>query len=274
MINDRRFHALNQEMRLATHAVCAGVTALHHASAARSGSYSEAFFNLSIGIERLIKLALVIDHCLSHAGTFPVDKDLRDKGHDIEALFNEAKAIRARYSSTEPLAQIPNDAIVDSIVLCLSEFGKATRYYNLDYLVGGRTVSLGDPIVTWADRVIKPVLERHYRPTRRERDSVRAGVLGQALDTFTKVVFTAEDGSTITDSQAMLKHSSQTRVVQAWTPLYVLKLVRFLSFLLIDIHYETVQRRFEFVPWVGEYLGMFCNEDRYLRSRKAWKLPG
>jgi len=274
MIDSPEFRALNREASLATQTVCAGLTALRKADAAKTGVYNEAFFNLSIGIERLVKLAIVIDHCLDNSGKFPNDKALRNYGHELNALVKKAREIRSKYPTPNPLAQFPNDEIVPAIVECLSDFAKGARYYNLDYLVAGKSVRQGwqDPIAMWAERVGKPLLAKHYTKRQREKDARIASELGALMDEFSLIRFTAEDGSPITDAGAMLAHSGSTQVVQNWGQLYTLRLVRFLAMLLMDLHLKSVNMRLEFVPWLSEYLGMFHNEDKYFKSRKTWKI--
>ena len=63
----------------------------------QSGLYNQAFFNISIGLERLLKLIVLIEHGLTHKGVFPTEDDLRNGfGHDLQRLFDGAITIRDR----------------------------------------------------------------------------------------------------------------------------------------------------------------------------------
>jgi hypothetical protein len=68
MITDLKFIALNREAELAKRLTCSGLSALRKATPARPGVYYEAFFGISIGLERLAKLAWLIDECITRSG--------------------------------------------------------------------------------------------------------------------------------------------------------------------------------------------------------------
>jgi hypothetical protein len=57
IMNDTRFVALNREIELAKRLTCSGLSALRKATPARPGIYYDAFFGISIGLERFAKLA-------------------------------------------------------------------------------------------------------------------------------------------------------------------------------------------------------------------------
>lgn len=143
MITDPRFIAFNREAELAKHLTCSGLTALRKATPGGPGIYYDAFFGLSVGLERLAKLAWLIDDCIRRNGTFPTEKDLKTVGHDIRKLIKEAQLIRRIQSA---YSTFPKDSITDHIIECLSEFAEGTRYYNIDFFVGGKSKGMGDPI--------------------------------------------------------------------------------------------------------------------------------
>ena len=60
--------ALAREASLAAESVAAGLTALRKAQIGNTGTYPLAFFQLTIGIEQVLKLILVIDFMLDNAG--------------------------------------------------------------------------------------------------------------------------------------------------------------------------------------------------------------
>ena len=96
MITDPRFIALNREAELAKRVTCSGLSALRKASPARPGVYYDAFFGISIGLERLAKLVWLVDECIARGGSFPSDRDLRVLGHNILALLGKAVYGRMR----------------------------------------------------------------------------------------------------------------------------------------------------------------------------------
>src|ERR1700744_6232637 len=88
------WHALRREVALVRHLVGSGVTALGRANYAdKKGEYYNAFFGISIGLERLAKLILVADHAISNSGQMPDEKVVKKFGHKLVALSNAADAI-------------------------------------------------------------------------------------------------------------------------------------------------------------------------------------
>src|ERR1043166_5192419 len=87
-------------------------------------------------------LILIADHCIENQGRFLTDRELRAFGHDVQALLTHCEPIARKYRDGKEFATRPSSAIHDGIVLTLSEFGKISRYYNLDLVAGGRGAQL------------------------------------------------------------------------------------------------------------------------------------
>src|SRR5229473_491775 len=119
MTGDLRFIALNRETELAKRVMCSGLSALRRATPARAGLYYDAFFGLSIGLERFAKLAWLIDEWIEK-GAFPTNSDLRRKGHNILALLDIAKAIRSKRNcppnATPAYSALPSDPVTVSAI--------------------------------------------------------------------------------------------------------------------------------------------------------------
>lgn len=73
ILRDHTWHAMQREAQLAAAQVAHGVTALGWANHAQTGLYTQAFFGLSIGFERMGKLIFVTDHAINNSGVFPTD---------------------------------------------------------------------------------------------------------------------------------------------------------------------------------------------------------
>jgi hypothetical protein len=82
-----KWRALGREAALASEHIALGVSALGRANHSQYAYYSEAFFALSVGLERSCKLGLVVDYALRNGGTFPRTPDVRAFGHDLERLL-------------------------------------------------------------------------------------------------------------------------------------------------------------------------------------------
>jgi hypothetical protein len=144
----KSFHLLAQEGHLAKSALLSGFDFLlkAEANANKDGQFYAAFFQLSIGIERLLKLVVVAQHMLENNFVSPTPKQLkRDYGHDILALHTSALSAREKHG----LPLYTPDTHVISVLSFLSNFAVRTRYYNLNTL-SDRAQTDG-PLDEWAD---------------------------------------------------------------------------------------------------------------------------
>ena len=153
------FEALRREASIAAAAVDQGINGLTSASYAATGNYLYAFLNLSTAYERLGKLIFVLDHLLEH-DVYPTDADLRKLGHKLSDIIDAANSIKSRRGIVTE--EFPADEVTQGIIQTLSEFATSTRYYNLDYLVGGKSAGMTEPVAAWYGSVCKPILDKHY----------------------------------------------------------------------------------------------------------------
>jgi len=97
------FVLLQQEGYLIRTSLAQGLTALRNANLSDKGQYYAAFFGLSIGIERLLKVILILDHTARNSLNAPPTSALKRQagrtGHDLTALFVAAQALQ---SSRDP----------------------------------------------------------------------------------------------------------------------------------------------------------------------------
>ncbi|WP_221887388.1 hypothetical protein [Xanthomonas cerealis] len=146
----KQFSLLLQEAHLAKNSILSGFDLLLKAEfdADKDGYFYSAFFHLSIGIERILKLAVVVDHMIRNDLKAPTKRQLRAYGHDIESLLGICDALRATY---RPLAKQEKKLEVDEEIMgFLSRFAVSTRYFNLDEIsksdVGSTSKS---PLYEW-----------------------------------------------------------------------------------------------------------------------------
>ena len=109
--------------------------------------YFLPFLLLSTGFERLMKCMLCYKHH-TVTGQYPTVKELRKQGHDLMEL---RKAVISECISMTKVNSIPvlktdydfltADKDLDSLLEILSEFGKGSRYYNLNVVTGKTTTS-------------------------------------------------------------------------------------------------------------------------------------
>lgn len=137
-----------------------GLAQLRSATYAEQRRYYAAFFSLSIGLERLMKLIILLDRLQEH-GSFPTTVEFKHQyGHNLLQLFTACEVVRQRLPPEDLQWTLPSRPIVNEIMTILAEFAKSTRYYNLDILTGDSEGS--DPIEKWARRVAPPILADKY----------------------------------------------------------------------------------------------------------------
>jgi hypothetical protein len=270
MITDPTFIAFNREAEVAKRLTCAGLTALRKATPARPGIYYDAFFGLSIGLERLGKLAWLIDECIRRNGAFPTDKDLRSVGHDIQMLVKKAQLFQRPQSA---YLTLPSDGVTDHIIKFLSEFAAGTRYYNIDFFVGGKSKGIGDPIKNWHGKVGTAILALPEIPAKRRRWQVQsqqvAGLISPAI-----VFATAADGTSLSSVADLSISESEAREINKQAQWKILAIVRYLSLLIVDLADAAHAASHSFIPDMREHLGFFCGDDTILHRYTTWPPRG
>lgn len=73
---DEKFLLLEANLTLAT--IADGLDCLKNANVYQKGIFYQAFFSLSIGIERLLKLIIIDKHRIENQGRFPSNKVIRN----------------------------------------------------------------------------------------------------------------------------------------------------------------------------------------------------
>jgi hypothetical protein len=140
------YFLLEQEGWITSSTVAAGLTAIRNANLNDKGRYYTGFFQMCIGIERLAKLALILDYLVDHSLNPPGASAVRSFGHDLITLFSKVEAIanRRNYSFAANFTLSP---IQVSMLKFLADFAKGSRYANLDSLASG--VHQVEPLHGW-----------------------------------------------------------------------------------------------------------------------------
>jgi hypothetical protein len=270
-----QWHALGTEAELAGSQIALGVTALGRANHTRVGDYTIAFFSLAIGLERLGKLIVIADYAIKNQGKFPDDKFLRDTfRHNLALLLDHCEALSGTRQQQLPSehSKRPKDTVHQGIVQTLSEFAIQTRYYNLDLVTGGKAPMPEEPVRAWWKRVGGPILSQHYTARQKQKDKATADALDESLREYVMVRHHCETGESIDDLAALIRRNGASRVVQKFGRLYVLQIVRWLSYLIAVLAHEGGKHNIEPLFGVEEPFHVFWNDDRYFLRRKTWAI--
>jgi hypothetical protein len=265
-----QWKAVQREAQLAAAQVAQGITVLGHANHAQSGLYAQAFFGISIGLERLGKLIFVADFAVGNNGRFPTDEDLRKIGHDVSSLLAKCEEIGQKLNAARQYAARPTDAIHMGIAETLSLFATKLRYYNLNYLAGSSGAQQ-DPIALWWEKVAKPICARHYSERQRQEDDRTGAMFELVMGGHSAVIHTSEEGAGINSLYSYASRRQMTSVVQKYGRFYTLQIVRWLASIVGELSFRgAYELRIEALLGLNEPFSVFCAEDSVLRNRKAW----
>ena len=267
------WHALGTEAELAGSQIAIGVTALGRANHTRLGDYTIAFFGLGTGLERLAKLIVVADYAIRNERRFPNDKFLKDNfRHNVALLLDHCEVVSSTRDLPSEYSKRPKDTVHQGIVQTLSEFADKTRYYNLAFVCGNAPMA-EEPVGAWWKRVAEPILSQHYTARQREKDKAKADSMDEIARKYALVRHHSETREPINDFAELIRRDGASRVVQKYGRLYVLQIVRWLSFLLADLAHEAAYKhRIEPLLGVEEPFHLFWNDDRFFLSRKTWAI--
>jgi hypothetical protein len=106
------------------------------------GNYYAAFFQLTVGIERILKLVPVSDYMLKNNFQKIPEKELRNIGHNLLSLFD----ISINRPVTDEVINFPGKESLEYRILSfLNDFADSRgRYYNISNQNGKE-----DPLVAW-----------------------------------------------------------------------------------------------------------------------------
>jgi len=261
------FLLLQQEGHLISSCLALGLTELRAANVHNKGSFYSSLLNLSVGMERLMKAIIIMQHMLDNNLSVPTKKQLKSYGHNIIELYDKCVKISVNNSVTLPDRSSLNNISQELLVL-LSNFAQTTRYHNLDALSAQQTEK--DPLEHWGE-IILLILKQNV--TQRQRDKV----LGQA-----RMVANAIDGISITIMQGLNKQPLTTEEALALPGLHdqavkyaVLHLINMLSPIrdlistLSHLAYGLGAAQPPF-PQMQEFLEWIWDDRQYVLRKKKW----
>jgi hypothetical protein len=160
---------LEQEGLLAQACLCNGLSALRRANLGdKKGLFYSAFFELSIGLERMLKLILILDHMALNKLAPPPSKNIEDFRHDLVRLFDATKNICAARQIAS-LDEFQPNSLSIVILDFLNHFADTSgRYSNINKLTGHKHQAMADPIARWGE-IANQVIREQATPKERER---------------------------------------------------------------------------------------------------------
>ena len=182
----KTYQLLEQEGFVIRSCLCAGLTDLRKANLADKGGCYTAFFQLAIGIERMAKLALILDHMAQNNLEAPGENAMRRYGHDLKVLYENVRQF-AHARGYEPRDRFVLPQLSNNVLTFLSEFAKGMRYANLDMLASGSPQT--SPLHEW-NCILKDTIASDVSVKEKERITKQSKAIAEALRSNTLVFST------------------------------------------------------------------------------------
>jgi hypothetical protein len=263
------FRALVREAIFTKEVLGAGATQIRKANYASHGIYAQAFAGLSVGLERIGKLCLILDHYIDNDGRFPDFNYLKNQvGHKLELLQTRGIEISKRRNIEFRFLGALDHPLHSSILRVLHAYADGDRYSNINVLIGAKQQD--DPIATWFNLVDKYIFADLVPEKRKERIAQNAA-LGQQLMSAGVVFHTAETGEPIENYAEASFRTGMFEAVASHRQLYVLQIIRYWVELVWELGSQAQSLGRKEIPFFGEIFGGFYNDDSYLKSRKTWE---
>jgi hypothetical protein len=273
--NIPEWHSVGREAALVRHLIGSGVTALGRANYAdKLGEYYTAFFGLSVGMERLSKLILVVNHAILNSGRMPAASVIQKFGHELIKLMDASDAVATR-NSLRLRHPRPIAGISVKIIECLDAFADARRgrYANFAAL-GNPNLSQDEPIRKWWNEIAEAILAEHYygKPVQ-TRVEERARVVDAMMSAFSSVQYTNEVGHAMRDMRTASLRTGQTRIVQQYGRFYALITARWLSEVFSELARSACySHNIHAFYGVWECFQDYTVDNDLLKTRKIWPL--
>lgn len=232
---DDRWKLLNREAGLVSGLFAGGLYSLK--SIAKGDSfYYEAFYSLSLGIERALKLILIVRN---------PKVNLKSFNHNILRLLAEANIF------------YPDESVEQKLVSFLNDFANTNRYSMLDLLSSGREDELlSEPVAVFSNNVALLILERH--PFNEFKYFIDAS--------FISLVHIEEDFSINSDPSQILAISQKKQHLAKYSAMYLGRIIQPLLKALDELSGPR-----HGTPYFYEHFTYLKGDDNYFKKRKTFR---
>lgn len=263
------FRALIREATFTKEILGSGATQIRKANYAAHGIYAQAFTALSVGLERIGKLCLMLDHYIENDGRFPDFNQLKNQiGHKLEVLHTRSAEIAKRRGIEFRYLAALDHPLHTYVLRVLHNYADGDRYSNINLLIGAKQQD--DPIAAWFSHVDEFIWDNLIKERRKQQISRNADKCHRLMSRG--VVFhTAETGELINTYRDASFRTGKFEAVSPYRQLYVLQIIRYWVELLWELGGRAQALGREEIPYFGEIFGGFYNDDSYLKSRKTWE---
>lgn len=226
-----------------------GLNALRKANLYNKGLYYQAFFSLSIGVERLLKIIVITQYRVDHDGSFPTDINPRKFGHDLIIL--------CEYTGI----QFESNSIHLKIIDFLNVFAKKSRYYNIDSMMN-LNIKYDDPLSDWYS-----ISQEIYHLSGKKTIVQNKQVLANMIDSFSSINFHGLQGSEITNAMGLLEEIESRDIIQSYSVQFVFEII---TKLVDKVRHLEAQKYM--MPVLSEFFSLYNHswQPYEIRKKKDW----
>ncbi|MCG7879168.1 MAG: hypothetical protein JAY75_23005 [Candidatus Thiodiazotropha taylori] len=261
------FLLLQQEGHLISSCLGTGLTDLRAAHVHNKGAFYSALFNLSVGIERLMKAIVIIEHMLTNNLAVPTKKQLKVYGHNIVDLYDCCSSIANAKDIDFPDRQDLN-TVQRELLSLLSDFAQTTRYHNLDALNPSHVGK--DPLAHWGE-ILLAILEQDVSKHQKERILGQATLVASAIDDITTTVMVGTDKNPLTTEDALALPGLHDQAAK-YAVLHLIKLLVPLRDLTSDLCHLAYSLNMPIPPFpqMQEFIDWIWDDRQYVLRKKKW----
>jgi len=268
-----KWKIFHNEAAVAAEMIAAGVTTLGKANLRQPELYYVAFFQLSIGFERVGKIVYIADFSIEHLGEYPSQEELRTLGHNIKKIFDVVNKISLKWRDSEPHSKQPDDSINNGIIDTLTRFGKSSRYYNLDNLTGVQDNTSLNPIADWYEHVAIPILKSHSNEKVRSSKLTKPTSDQSSGDSSVRNRSITADGTVRCGGVKYEIGLEGSNDIQRWGRMYTMQIARWLKCLIDRLAYEgAYERKNDSLLGLDVFFRIFGGSDAHFKRKKTWTI--
>jgi hypothetical protein len=259
------FLLLQQEGHLISSCLALGLTELRAANVHNKGAFYSSLLNISVGMERLMKAIIIMQHMLNNDLLAPTKNQLKNYGHNIIELYDECVKI-----SISNKVKLPNRRSLNNtnqkLLELLSDFAQTTRYHNLDAL---STQQAGkDPLEHWG-KIMLLILEQDVTKQQRGKILKTARMVASNIDDMTMTIMQGLNKQPLTTEEALALPGLHDQAV-GYAVLHLMNIFSPIRDLISEL--SRLAYGFDVAPFpqMQEFLEWIYDDRQYVLRKRKW----
>jgi hypothetical protein len=265
------FFLLQQEGYIIRSCLTNGLTALRNADLESRGTYYTAFFQLSIGLERMMKVTLILDYMTENQLRLPDNNQTKKYSHNLLKLLDEIKNV-ADKRNIILINPISPSSIEYTIMEFLDLFAQRSRYANLDALSGKSTND--DPLSSW-NKIIALIIHDNVSVSTQRRIIQESNFVEGIVDDAIKILYHDLENNSLSLNRAL----TEVRLHNLAAPYAVwhtMQIIAYLEHIMTKIS-DTAQRLNQeldssvtHIPTMREFFDYVWLDKKWIKNKKKW----